>query len=207
IQLVQLIILTDDDGKTFRLVALNRWAGNVHRLSAPSPYPAEMHEDIFQNPEVRELAEQVVFVPKDAHPGFDIRAHVLQLPTFRHCILRNLETLPAADGKKRNYPVRRNVSFSMGGGGGIVSFYAPDMGCGGWGLVEQPQEDGPPKKFQIRQSLISPYGIIDGQKSDLRTDDGILDIQMGDIVTWTRVQDMGPDHPALILDAEIAYAA
>ncbi|MBU2104115.1 hypothetical protein KKD95_03835 [Patescibacteria group bacterium] len=206
-QLVQLIIITDDDGKSFRLVAINRWAGQVHRLPASSPYQALMYENVYELPEVRELADQVTFVPTDSHPGFDVRAQVLELPTLRNFLLSNLENFPSGAEKKRNYPVRRNVSFGMTGGGGIVAFYAPDMGTGGWGLVEQPQENADPIKFQIRRACIAEYGIIEGQESTLLTDDGILDIQMGDIVTWTETMDMGPDHPPLILDAKIAYAS
>jgi hypothetical protein len=205
--LVQLVTFTDDDGKTLRIVALNRWNGQVHRLETPSPYPARMHEPVFTSPEVQALVENVTFVPEGTYPGFDVRAQMLQLPTLRNYLQTNMENFPSAEGKERNYPVRREVPFTMGGKGAIVAFYAPDMGCGGFGIAEQPQEDGTVKKFQIRANCISRMATIDGEQQDISGDNGLLDIQMGDIVVWDQdVLDMG-DHPPLIVDARVEYGA
>ena len=207
IRLIQVMIITLDNGRIFRLVNQNRWEGQAMRLKHPAAYKPEMNEDVFKDPAIRELLKGLIFVPAPTHPGFDVRAHILQFPAFREFLRKGMGGFKVYDGHERNFPATRTAPFEIKGRGGFVKFFGHDMGCGGFGIVHQPQPTGKDKEFQVHYQGFNTSCVIDGEMSTIKDPQGLLDLQRGDIVIWDDEIDMGEGQLPLLVNPRVQYMA
>lgn len=210
ITLIQLIVFSRDNGKSFQLVGTRQWEGSVRRLQKATLYPPEANEEVFKDPAIAKFVRPLIFEPKPAFPGFDVRAQVLEIPSFRDFVSKNIENCQFYVGDERNFPATRTNQFNVSGNGAVVKFFGHDLACGGYGIAEQTLPDETVQTFQFRYGTIDPVCWIEGVKSSIADEQGLYDIRRGDILEFAGTLDMGKDstgkrYPRLLLGARVAY--